>query len=112
MKAVICTKYGPPEVLQLKEVEKPTPKDNEVLIKVRTTTCHIGDVKIRGFKDIPLWQKIPFRLYLGITKPKRSILGMELAGDVEEILQALFSIVSAICFLSSTNLSAKAGWLR
>ena len=85
MKAVICTKYGPPEVLKLKDVEKPIPKDNEVLIKVHATTCHIGDVKIRGFKDIPLWQKIPFRLYLGITKPKRSILGMELAGDVDAI---------------------------
>jgi len=85
MKAIICTKYGPPEVLQLTEVEKPIPKDNEVLIKIYATTCHIGDVKIRGFKDIPLWQKIPFRLYLGIRKPKRSILGMELAGDVEAI---------------------------
>jgi len=85
MKAVICTKYGPPEVLKIMEVDKPSPKDNEVLIKVRATTCHIGDVKIRSFKDIPLWQKIPFRLYIGITKPKRSILGMELAGDVEAI---------------------------
>ena len=85
MKAVICTKYGPPEVLKMVDINKPTPKDNEVLIKVRATTAHIGDTKIRGFRDIPLWQKIPFRLYLGITKPKRSILGMELAGDVEAI---------------------------
>jgi NADPH:quinone reductase-like Zn-dependent oxidoreductase len=84
MKAVICTKYGPPEVLQLREVEKPTPKDNEVLIKVYTTTCHIGDVRIRSF-NVPFWQMIPFRLYLGLLKPKRSILGMELAGEVEAI---------------------------
>jgi len=84
MKAIVCTKYGPPDVLQLKEVEKPTPKDNEVLIKVYATTCHVGDVRIRRF-NVPLWQMIPFRIYLGLRKPKRSILGMELAGEVEAV---------------------------
>ena len=84
MKAVICTKYGPPEVLEITEVPKPSPKDNEVLIKIIATTCHIGDVRVRSF-DVPFWQKIPFRLYLGINKPKRPILGMELAGEIEEV---------------------------
>jgi len=84
MKVVVCTKYGPPEVLQLKEVAKPVPKDNEVLIKIHATTCHIGDVRVRSF-NVPFWQKIPFRLYLGLTKPKRPILGMELAGEIESI---------------------------
>ncbi|MFC2134163.1 NAD(P)-dependent alcohol dehydrogenase [Bacteroidota bacterium] len=84
MKAVVCTKYGPPEVLQLKEVPKPIPKENEVLIKVHSTTCHIGDVRVRSF-NVPFWQMIPFRIFLGIRKPKKSILGMELAGDVEEV---------------------------
>ena len=84
MKAIVCTKYGPPEVLQLKEVEKPVPKDNEVLIKVYATTCHIGDVRIRSF-NVPFWQMIPFRIYLGLRKPKRAILGMELAGEVESV---------------------------
>jgi NADPH:quinone reductase-like Zn-dependent oxidoreductase len=88
MKAIVCTKYGPPEVLQLKEVPKPTPGDNEVLIKVHATTCHIGDVRIRSF-NVPFWQRIPFRIFLGILKPKRSILGMELAGDVEAAGQAV-----------------------
>ena len=84
MKAVLCTKYGPPEVLKLAEVPKPVPKDNEVLIKIYATTCHIGDVRVRSF-NVPFLQKIPFRLYLGITKPKRPILGMELAGEIVEI---------------------------
>jgi NADPH:quinone reductase-like Zn-dependent oxidoreductase len=83
MKAVICTKYGPPEVLQLREVEKPAPRNNQVLIKIHATTCHIGDVRIRSF-NVPFWQMIPFRLFLGILRPKRSILGMELAGEIEE----------------------------
>jgi len=84
MKAVICTKYGSPDVLQLREVDKPVPKDNEVLIKIYATTCHIGDTRIRSF-NVPFWQMIPFRLYLGLTKPKRPILGMELAGEVEVV---------------------------
>jgi NADPH:quinone reductase-like Zn-dependent oxidoreductase len=82
MKAIVYEKYGPPEVLQIKEVEKPIPKDNEVLIKNYATTCHIGDVRVRGF-DVPFWQKIPFRIYLGIKGPKRQILGMELSGEIE-----------------------------
>ena len=84
MKAVICTGYGPPEVLKIAEVEIPQPKDDEVRIKVFATTCHIGDVRIRSF-NVPFWQRIPFRLFLGIRKPKRSIQGMELAGIVDEV---------------------------
>ncbi len=84
MKAIVCTKYGPPEVLQLRDVVKPTPRDNEVLIRIYATTCHVGDVRIRSF-NVPVWQRIPFRLYLGLRRPKRSVLGMEVAGDVEAV---------------------------
>ena len=82
MRAIVCTKYGPPEVLQLKVVAKPVPRDNEVLIKIHATTCHVGDTRIRGFR-VPLLQMIPFRIFLGLRRPKRSILGMELAGEIE-----------------------------
>ena len=84
MKAVVYTKYGSPDVLHLTEIEKPKPKDNEVLIKVCTTTVTVADVRLRGFRVPPsFW--IPARIALGITKPKKAILGMELAGEVEAV---------------------------
>jgi len=84
MKAIVCTKYGPPEVLQLVEVEKPKPKDDEVLIRIDATTVHVGDVRIRKF-DVPRWSWPMARLFLGITRPKNPILGMELAGVIETV---------------------------
>jgi NADPH:quinone reductase-like Zn-dependent oxidoreductase len=84
MKAIVCTKYGPPDVLQLKEVEKPAPKDNEVLIKVFATTVTAGDVRIRSF-EVPLIFWIPFRIALGLLRPKSPVLGVELAGEIESV---------------------------
>ena len=84
MKAVVYEKYGPPEVLHIKEVEKPTPKDDEVLIKNYATTAHVGDTRMRGFR-VPKKHWLPMRLFLGITKPKRTILGMEVSGIIEEV---------------------------
>ena len=84
MRAVVYEKYGPPEVLHIKEVEKPIPKDNEVLIKNHATTVHIGDTRMRGFR-VPKKHWLPMRLFLGVTKPKRKILGMEVSGIIESV---------------------------
>lgn len=84
MKAVVCTKYGPPEVLQLKEVEKPVPKSNEILIRIKATTVTVADHRIRSF-TVPKSVWIPARLAIGIAKPRKPILGLELAGKVEAV---------------------------
>jgi NADPH:quinone reductase-like Zn-dependent oxidoreductase len=84
MKAVVCTKYGAPEVLQVTELAKPVPANNEVLVKIRATTAHVGDVRIRRF-NVPRWQWLIARLVLGIRRPKQPVLGMELAGEIEAI---------------------------
>ncbi len=84
MKAIVATQYGGPEVLQLKEVLKPTPKENEILIKVHATTVTAGDFRMRSFTVPPLFW-LPARITLGLTKPKQPIYGMELAGEVESI---------------------------
>jgi NADPH:quinone reductase-like Zn-dependent oxidoreductase len=84
MKAIICTKYGPPEVLQIQEIEKPVPKDNEVLVKVYATTVTAGDTRMRGFK-VPAYFWFPARLALGLTGPRNKILGMEISGEIESL---------------------------
>jgi NADPH:quinone reductase-like Zn-dependent oxidoreductase len=84
MKAIICTKYGPPEVLKIKEVEKPAPEDSDVLIKIFATSVTASDCIIRGFK-LPVKMWIPARLALGITKPRKAILGLVLSGEIERV---------------------------
>jgi NADPH:quinone reductase-like Zn-dependent oxidoreductase len=84
MKAIVCTKYGPPEVLQLKEVEKPTPKDNEVLIKIHAAAVTVSDCIVRSGKiNILLW--IPMRIFIGFKRPRKPVLGLELAGVIDAI---------------------------
>ncbi|MEE9572323.1 MAG: NAD(P)-dependent alcohol dehydrogenase, partial [Candidatus Neomarinimicrobiota bacterium] len=73
MKAIVCSKFGPPEVLQLKEVEKPTPKDNEVLVRVYATTVTTGDVNVRNFVFVPPGLRLLARLMIGLRKPKKTI---------------------------------------
>jgi NADPH:quinone reductase-like Zn-dependent oxidoreductase len=85
MKAIVLTKYGSPDVLKLKELEKPTPKDNEILIKIYATTATGGDCEIRKFK-IPILFWLFLRIYVGIIKPRGNfILGQELAGEIEAV---------------------------
>ena len=95
MKAIVYEQYGPPEVLQLKEVEKPAPKDNEILIKVYATPVNYGDITARNFANIPprefnmpllLW--LPALAFFGLRKPRVRILGSEFAGKVETIFCA------------------------
>jgi len=92
MKAMVYTQYGSPEVLQLKGIEKPSPKDNEILIRIHAASVNIGDLWARNFKAItpskfsmplPLW--LPSRIFFGWTKPRINILGNEFAGEVESV---------------------------
>jgi len=82
MKAVICTKYGTPEVLQIQEVSKPLPNDNQILVKIIATAVNSGDVRLRSL-DVKGFLKVIMRLVLGITRPRKPILGIVFSGIVE-----------------------------
>ena len=85
MKAIIWTKYGSPDVLQLKEIEKPVPKGNEVLIRIYATTVTSGDCEQRNLK-LQIWYRLLMRAYIGFRRPKRiTILGMDLSGEIESV---------------------------
>jgi NADPH:quinone reductase-like Zn-dependent oxidoreductase len=85
MKAIVWTEYGPPDVLQLQEVEKPTPKGNEVLIRVYATTVTAGDCEMRSL-NLPILLSLPMRLWIGLGRPKgTTIPGTELAGEIEAV---------------------------
>jgi len=84
MKAMICTKYGQPEVLQIREIDKPIPKKNEVLIKIHAANVTISDCIVRSGKvNLLLW--LPMRIFVGFKGPRKSILGFELSGEIEAI---------------------------
>lgn len=85
MKAIIWTKYGPPDGLQLKEIEKPVPGEDEILVKIHATTVTAGDCEMRRL-ELPLMLSLPMRVYAGLSKPKRiTTLGQEFAGVVEQV---------------------------
>jgi len=85
MQAIVYTHYGPAGVLHLENVEKPTPKDTEVLIKVHATSVTAGDCNARGFVFVPPGLGFLARLMFGLRKPRQPILGMELAGEIVEV---------------------------
>lgn len=89
MKAVVYEKYGPPEVLQVKDVGKPVPKENEILIRVRAAEATKADCEMRSFKFAVKWFWLPLRLALGIRKPRKPILGGYFSGEVEAIGKAV-----------------------
>jgi NADPH:quinone reductase-like Zn-dependent oxidoreductase len=84
MKAIFCTAYGPPEVLQLTEVPKPIPGDNDVLVKIHAATVTMGDCELRNL-TLPMWTRIPIRMIMGYRKPRKFIPGMEFSGVVESV---------------------------
>lgn len=120
MKAIVCTAYGSPDVLQLKEVAKPTPKDNEILVKVHASSINFGDIFVRDFKSVTprtftmpaiLW--LPTRLTLGIRKPKKKILGSEFAGEIESVGKDVtqFKIGDPVFGYRAMNFGANAEYL-
>ncbi len=88
MKAIACTKYGPPDVLQPKEVEKPVPKDDEILIKIYATAVTTGDIRMRGL-NVPAGFGLPLRLAMGWGKPRNPIMGIDFAGKIESVGSAV-----------------------
>jgi NADPH:quinone reductase-like Zn-dependent oxidoreductase len=104
MKAVVYEKYGPPEVLKIEEIEKPTPRRNEVLIKIHAASVTRGDVIVRrGKHPTSKFQTLLLHLMLGLRRPKRTILGMELAGEIEAIGEDVKSYRKGDAVFASTE---------
>jgi len=109
MKAVICNKYGPPDVLQLAEVNKPVPKENEMLIQIKASAVTASDIFIRS-SNIPIRFKIPMRLMMGIFKPKKPIIGLVFSGVVKSAGKEIkrFSPGDEVYGMAGFNLGAYA----
>lgn len=113
MKAIAWTRYGPPEVLQLQEVEKPTPKDDEILVRIYATTVTAGDCEMRSLK-MPIILSLPMRVYIGLTRPRGTTTpGTELAGEVEAIGENVeaFSVGDQVFGTAGMRLGANAEYI-
>ena len=84
MKAIVCTRWGPPDVLELREVGRPTPRDDEVLIRIHATTVTAGDCEMRGLRLTPLLRFL-MRIGLGLRGPRNKVIGQELAGEIQSV---------------------------
>lgn len=109
MKAMVWTRYGAPDVLQLQEVAKPAPRDKEVLIRIAVTTVSTADCDLRGLR-LPIWLGLPLRIVLGLRRPRIRILGQELAGEIEAVGNAVtrFKIGDPIVAWTGVRLGAYA----
>ena len=110
MKAIVCTRYGPPDVLQLREIERPSPKDNEVLIRLQATTVTAGDCGLRSLK-FPLLYRLVVRVGFGFRAPRNKILGQELAGEIEAVGNAV-GLFKRGALMLSTHACLKTGCCR
>ena len=104
MKAIVYNKYGSAEVLHLTEIEKPIPKDNEVLIKVHATEVTKADCELRSFNFAVKWFWLPLRLALGVFKPKKKVLGGYFSGDIEGIGKNVTNFVVGDKVFGSTQM--------
>ncbi|MDO8915807.1 MAG: NAD(P)-dependent alcohol dehydrogenase [Coriobacteriia bacterium] len=104
MRAVVCTRYGPPDVLQLRDVRMPVPKDSEVLVRMRATTVGAADCELRRL-DFPSWVWVPMWLVLGIARPRQPVFGHELAGDVESVGKDVRSLSKGDRVFAATPIS-------
>jgi len=112
MKAIVWTKYGSIDGLQLRDVPKPIPKDDEVLVKIHATTVTAGDYEIRT-QQFPLWLLLPLRLYMGVIRPRNIVLGQEFAGQIEAVGQAVtkFKVGDAVIGTTGPGLGAHAEYI-
>jgi len=103
MKAIVCTAYGPPDVLQLRDLPKPVPRDDEVLVRIRATTVSAADCELRSFDFAP-WIWLPVRLAFGVRRPRRRVLGQDLAGDVEAVGRSVRSFEAGDRVFAATGI--------
>ncbi len=111
MRAIVCTAYGSPHVLVLQEVEKPSPKENQVLVRIHATTVSRADCELRRF-EFPAWVWLPVRLWFGLFKPRVRVLGQEFAGQVEQVgMGATFSPGDRVFGTTGIGLGAYAEYI-